>query len=178
MIKLKLHFVFCFLFLFRVPQKWCALPQFIISGYQKFILLLLVVNCEHLAKVVFAMFLYSEVIIFSIVINKYWEACEILLDYQISCFSSPSHPQPSVILVSSCGSCLQQLWLWYSNGNFLFNCFLRWEILEYIWMVMRWVDGGEVGEPVKRPSEKNAWKREPELAERFPFDERKPQILH
>lgn len=57
---------------------------FINSSYwvqEVYILSTCEVNLEHLVKVVFAMFLYSKVIVFPIVINEYWETCEILLDY-------------------------------------------------------------------------------------------------
>lgn len=76
MIKLKLH-IFC-------QECYRGDVVFINSSYwvqEVYILSTCEVNLEHLVKVVFAMFLYSKVIVFPIVINEYWEACEILLDY-------------------------------------------------------------------------------------------------
>lgn len=93
---------------------------------------------------------------------------------QIFSFSLNFHP---LVLASFSGSCLQQLWLWYSNGNFLFSCFLRWGVLELVWMVMEWWRGRGW-----RTNEDSLWKSgrgwEPELSVRFAFDGKRPQVLH
>ena len=92
---------------------------------------------------------------------------------QISSFSLNFCP---LILASFVGIAYSK-WLWYSIGNFLFSCILRWKVLEHVWMVVGW-SWRRGWRTNKEKLSKRGRGLEPELSVRFAFDGRRCRILH